>query len=117
MKYQTQYGNWTEGKVDGYDFCIKHFEEGSSYGIDGGCISKLEIRKDGKILANYDRGWDIEVPEEAQTAYLKILAQFNFFAPAPRPAPQPRMSPYERTRAAVYATGNKWAIENFNATH
>lgn len=27
------------------------------------------------------------------------------------------MSPYERTRAAVYATGNKWAIENFNATH
>ncbi len=26
-------------------------------------------------------------------------------------------SPYERTRAAVYATGNRWAIENFNATH
>lgn len=27
------------------------------------------------------------------------------------------MSPYERTRAQVYATGNRWAIENFNATH
>lgn len=26
-------------------------------------------------------------------------------------------SPQERTRRAVYATGNKWAIENFNATH
>ena len=26
-------------------------------------------------------------------------------------------SPQERTRAAVYATGNRWAIENFNATH
>lgn len=26
-------------------------------------------------------------------------------------------SPYERTRASVYATGNRWAIENFNATH
>lgn len=26
-------------------------------------------------------------------------------------------SPYERRRAAVYATGNRWAIENFNATH
>ena len=25
--------------------------------------------------------------------------------------------PYERARAAVYATGNKWAIENWNATH
>ena len=28
-----------------------------------------------------------------------------------------RSTPYERARAAVYATGNKWAIENFNATH
>ncbi len=28
-----------------------------------------------------------------------------------------RLNPYERTRARVYATGNKWAIENFHATH
>lgn len=28
-----------------------------------------------------------------------------------------RLSPYERIRSAVYATGNRWAIENFNATH
>lgn len=27
------------------------------------------------------------------------------------------LSPYERTRNAVYATGNRWAIENWNATH
>ena len=26
-------------------------------------------------------------------------------------------TPQERTRAKVYATGNKWAMENFNATH
>lgn len=26
-------------------------------------------------------------------------------------------TPQERTRAAVMRTGNKWAIENFNATH
>lgn len=25
--------------------------------------------------------------------------------------------PFERRRAAVYATGNRWAIENWNATH
>ncbi len=31
--------------------------------------------------------------------------------------PARRMSLYERNRAAVYATGNRWAIENFNATH
>lgn len=29
----------------------------------------------------------------------------------------PRTTPQERVRASVYATGNKWAIENYNATH
>lgn len=28
-----------------------------------------------------------------------------------------RLTPYEKTKADVYATGNKWAIENFEATH
>lgn len=31
--------------------------------------------------------------------------------------PQRGAGPAERTRHAVYATGNKWAIENFEATH
>lgn len=31
--------------------------------------------------------------------------------------PKRRMSPYERTKAAVEATGNRWAKENFEATH
>ena len=31
--------------------------------------------------------------------------------------PRRREGPVERTRRAVLATGNKWAIENFNATH
>lgn len=35
----------------------------------------------------------------------------------PEPMPVRRETPYERTRAAVYATGNRWAIENFHATH
>lgn len=34
-----------------------------------------------------------------------------------KPVTKMVMSPYERTRAQVYATENKWAIENFNATH
>ncbi len=32
-------------------------------------------------------------------------------------APVKVASPQERTKKAVYASGNKWAIENFNATH
>ncbi len=31
--------------------------------------------------------------------------------------PRRQEGPAERTRRAVYATGNKWAIENFEATH
>ena len=31
--------------------------------------------------------------------------------------PRRREGPAERTRRAVLATGNKWAIENFNVTH
>lgn len=27
------------------------------------------------------------------------------------------LGPYERTRAQVAATGNRWAMENFSATH
>ncbi len=31
--------------------------------------------------------------------------------------PASRANPYERTHAAVAATGNRWAMENFKATH
>ena len=34
----------------------------------------------------------------------------------PRPTGR-KLTPQERTRAQVYATGNKWAIENYEATH
>jgi len=34
-----------------------------------------------------------------------------------RRIPARTLSPYERTRAQVTATGNRWAMENFIATH
>ncbi len=78
---------WTKGHVggdqDGYDFHIKHFDNGSEYGIDGGKISKLEMRVGSgfkpyaKIVAHYDRGWDVRVHKQAQAAYEAILAKFN----------------------------------------
>jgi hypothetical protein len=37
----------------------------------------LEIRVGKEIIANYDRGWDIQVPEEAQMLYESILAYFE----------------------------------------
>ena len=73
---------WTKGtiKVDGVEinYFIKHFEKGSMYGIDDGRISKLELRADGIIIANYDRGWDIEpVTPTAKQALKEVLAKYN----------------------------------------
>jgi hypothetical protein len=70
-------GNWSNGTIDGFSFSVKHFEAGSTYGINDGRISKLEIRKDGKCLAHYERGWDIEVAEEARSVYKALLEKYN----------------------------------------
>ena len=72
--------NWTKGEMNGYTFYVKHYEEGSEYGIENGRISKLEIRKDGSTLVNYDRGWDIRLAETdkaVKEVYDAIIAEFN----------------------------------------
>ena len=69
---------WTTGKLDGYDYQIKHFSEGSIYGINEGRISKIHIFKDGRTVVNYDRGWDIEpVNSEARAVYEALLKAYN----------------------------------------
>lgn len=74
---------WDKGTllIDGTNvkYCVKHYAEPSEeYGIDGGRISKMELRIDGKNTLNYDRGWDIEPEDEAsQLAYAVILKQYN----------------------------------------
>lgn len=63
----------------GYEVNVKYFAEPSDWGIEYGRISKLDIRKDGKIYARYDRGWDI-IPEpasEAETVLLHMMALYN----------------------------------------
>ena len=52
-------------------------EPSAGFGINDGRIIKLEIRIGNEIIANYDRGWDIEVSEEVQHLYESILATFN----------------------------------------
>ena len=76
-------GTWYIGKEEFDEKCdikasAKVYDEPSEvYGIDGGKISKLEIRIGNEIIANYDRGWDINVPEEARPLYESLLATFN----------------------------------------
>lgn len=73
---------WKQGqiKVNGttVDFVIKVFEKSSEFGINGGRISKLNIRLGNKELANYDRGWDIKPTTEiGKEALNKILKRYN----------------------------------------
>jgi len=54
---ESQLGSgYTKFEYDGYECQAKVYVTGSDYGIDGGPISKLNIRKDGKEVYNYDRG-------------------------------------------------------------
>jgi len=69
---------WTKGTLNGYDYCIKHYEESSHYGIDEGRISKMSIRKNGKELYNYDRGLEFDnLDAGGKKVYGELLKQYN----------------------------------------
>jgi len=74
--------NWVEGVGNNnIKFYAKVFDTGSEYGIKNGRISKLDIRQDGKIIVNYDRGWDVrpKTPEHRAifNALMKKLNSLN----------------------------------------
>ena len=73
---------WTHGTatVSGtvYAFDVKHFDEGSDWGLKGGCISKLSIKTGEGYLVNFDRGWDRRPQTEETKAVFKALVdRFN----------------------------------------
>lgn len=73
---------WKEGSIKVHDSIIRHwvkcYEKSSKFGIDNGRISKLMLKRKGEIVANYDRGWDIEpVDEDAEIALSILLLEYN----------------------------------------
>lgn len=79
---------WHEGTIgipkDGNSriahYWVKNYKEGSEFGINGGRISKLLIRIEGKTVADYDRGWNIEPDEndeQIMIAYSILLKEYN----------------------------------------
>lgn len=74
---------WREGSVKVHSsifhYWMKQFDEGSEWGIEGGRISKLTIKCDGMVVANYGRGWDIKPTDpDAQLAMEIILHGENW---------------------------------------
>ncbi|WP_299733090.1 hypothetical protein [uncultured Tateyamaria sp.] len=54
---------WIKGTLitmPGYSFAAKMYDAPSEHGLEGGQVSKLEVRKNGEVIVNYDRGWDVE---------------------------------------------------------
>ena len=71
---------WEQGNMGNYYYWVKHYPNGSHFGINNGRISKLCIRKVGSNidLVNYDRGWDIK-PEgdEVMAVYEQLIEKYN----------------------------------------
>ena len=74
---------WSKGFINGengrrYEYQVKHFGEGSEFGINEGKISKLWIGLDGKTVCSYDRGWDVFLEDgDIKNVYNKLLDRFN----------------------------------------
>ena len=59
-------------------YVVKVYDEPSKFGINNGKISKLQLKQNGEIVANYDRGWDIHpATKEAEIALCILLNQHN----------------------------------------
>ena len=73
---------WSKGTVEingtPVTWSVKHFDECSEYGIDGGRISKMTIKIGTKDIVNYDRGWDIKPSDDISIFAFKFLMEkFN----------------------------------------
>ena len=68
---------WEHGtlKVENQNisYSIKVFEEPSEYGINKGRISKLTLKANKRVIANYDRGWDIMPTSELASEALEMI--------------------------------------------
>ena len=61
-----------------FHYEVKHYEEGSRFGINEGRISKLMLKRNGEIVCNYDREWDIEpVDADTETALAILMKDYN----------------------------------------
>ena len=73
---------WKEGALrvneSTFHYWMKVFEEVSQFGIDGGRVSKLMLKRNNEVVCNYDRDWDIKpVDSDTELALAILLASEN----------------------------------------
>ena len=68
---------WKEGSLQvhnsDFHYWMKQYDEGSQYGINGGRISTLTLKRRGAIVCNYHRGWDVAPSDPDTQLALEIL--------------------------------------------
>lgn len=74
---------WITGKIGQFVFTAKVFGLPSKFGIDGGRVSKLEIKKGTTPVVNYDRGWDIEPESDEAREILRAVVEYLETLPVP----------------------------------
>ena len=78
MKTEGTIGIQENGKMAACHYKVKYFDKPSRFGIEGGRISKLTIRREGEFTCNYDRGWGMEPEDEAtRTAVALLMKDYN----------------------------------------
>ena len=72
---------WKEGALTVYDsiflYWMKVYDAPSEFGINGGKISKLMLKRNGKIVCNYDRGWDVKPADPDTELAVELLLHSN----------------------------------------
>ena len=68
---------WKEGSLsvygDIFHWWLKVYESPSKFGINGGKVSKMMLKRNGQIVMNYDRGWDIKPVDENTKLAMELL--------------------------------------------
>jgi hypothetical protein len=79
--FKEDTGMWKEGnlKVQDriYHYWMNVYVVGSQFCINGGKVSKLMLKRNDKVVCNYDRGWDIEPADPDTQLAVEILLHGN----------------------------------------
>lgn len=69
---------WYEYVTHGLHIQAKVYDLPSKFGINDGRISKFWVKRNGKEVINYDRGWDIKPKNKEDIEVLNdVLEQFK----------------------------------------
>lgn len=73
---------WHEGTIkigrSIFQYWVKYYDEPSHFGIGNGRISKLMLKRNGRIVYNYDRGEDTKaIDSDTEKALAILIRDYN----------------------------------------